>query len=737
MTKNTRILCLALAIATTLTACDDGENTPDNRQYVAYGLDKVIYPNDLLLTDGDGTIALNQEAEGEPVDYRDYNNVYGALDGWSTGYPMVIPLTGPENEIDPVSLADNLIMLNADSGELLDVNVDFRVELTEGGDIRVLPMKILPESTRFVLALTDGVTDTAGRVAFKASLTYQKLLSGEDTGHALSQAASSQIQSTHSLLADAVEGRNIIYSTQFTTQSIYPVMEAVKANIPEQPLRNLTLVGSNGGISTFEAVITVPYYLEIPNSANCKVAALYPEGSEQARAINADPIHYCAPLYSWWKDGNGSFVHGANPTPLAQSEQQVPVLIYAPDSWDPRLPSNDHVLPASIFVHGITGWKESAQTMAKSIIDTNRLVIAIDQPLHGERGIDLDGDGKMDITATSTEDHEDKSVYLNLLSPLTLRDNQRQAVVDQLALRKALNSTPFVDNRDISLIGHSLGGIVSTMVSELSQSDDELTFSTVNLVVPGMHLTDLVMNSDLLGDEVAEQIKNSSDIQLMVAKILGVYDSSEQTKVEGLNALAKYKFESEENKMKAEQLEQTIYEQAVADMFPAVQAAVDAGDPANFTTRQANNPQQPILLLEAAGTCDPYTGDCQLGADYLPDTVVPNKATGLPLAGTDPLIEHLSLRTITERVEGEGIVKGAIRVMYGGHGTYLFPYEGPAIESEGKLVPAPIGSDEFSTQEVVRVTQSMKAQQTTISQFIASQGTVVDFNPDHYHSGNN
>ncbi|MBC7002240.1 alpha/beta fold hydrolase [Photobacterium sp. BZF1] len=740
MIKNTQPLCLALVIAATLTACNEIDTSEDPRQYVPFNLDQVIYPNDILLTDSDGTLELEQEANGDEVDYRNYENVYGALDGWSTGYPIVLPISGPEDALDTTTLTEKTYILNVETGQLLKPNEDYVVEVTESGDIRVLPKVVLPESTTFVLALSDGITDIAGNT-LRRSNYYQSLTEGDNLGHAKGDAFVSQIQSNHNDLAAAGVQESIVYSARFTTQSIYPVMEAAKANIPEQGLKNIKVLndGKFAKVWTYEATIEVPYYLEMPNASNCEVAALYPEGSEQARTINIDPVSYCEPLYSWWKDGSSNFVHGGNPEPVAQSVEEIPVLIYAPKGWTPDIPATSGVaLPASIFVHGITGWKESAQTMAESVVGEDRLVVAIDQPLHGARGVDLNGDGVMDITTTSTEENEDKSVYLNLLSPLTLRDNQRQAVIDQLALRKALNSTPYVDTSDVSLIGHSLGGIVSTMVSELSQTEEALKFSTVTLVVPGMHLTDLVMNSDLLGDEVANEIKESSDIQLMVAQMLGVYDSSEQTKLEGLNALEKFKFESDENEAQAEELEQTFYDMAVADMFPAVQAAVDSGDPANFTTQQANNPDQPILLIEAAGTCDPELGDCQLGEDYLPDTVVPNKATGLPLVGTEPLIDHLSLINITDKIADQGVVKGAIRVMHGGHGSYLFPYEGPAIEVEGEdgevdLVPAPIGHEEFNQDKDLLI-ESMKAQQVTIAEFIRSKGTVIEFDSRYFHT---
>ncbi|MBY5944053.1 hypothetical protein [Photobacterium rosenbergii] len=737
MIIRTQHLCLALAIAATLTACNEIDTSEDPRQYVAYSLDKVIYPNDILLTDSDGTLELNQEVSGEDVDYRNYENVYGALDGWSTGYPIVLPLSGPEDELDSSSLTEKTYILNVATGELLRPNEDYVVGVTESGDIQVMPTSILPESTTFIVALSDGITDVSGN-ALRRSNYYQSLLDGDNLGHARGDDAVSQIQNNHSELAAAGVQDTIVYSARFTTQSVYPVMEAAKKKIPEQALTNITFVSDSAfmGYSTYKATIKIPYYLEMPNAANCDVPSLHNPDSSQYKAIAAEPVKYCESLYSWWKDGSGSFVHGANPEPMAQTEQEIPVMIYAPVGWSPE--SYQSALPAIMYVHGITGWKELASTMVKSVVNTGtngRLVVAIDHPLHGERGVDLDENGSIDITASAIEPNEDKSTYLNLLSPLTLRDNQRQAVIDQLTLRKALNNTLFIDNSDISLVGHSLGAIVSTMVSELSQQDEQLAFTTVSLVAPGMHLTDLVMNSATLGDEVSTEIKNSTDIQLAIAGMVGVYDPNVDTKVEGLEALAEYE---KENSEQVEELESMLYASVSKEMFPAVQAAVDAGDPANFTAMQSGNTEQATLLIEVSGTCDPeLEGDCDIGVDYLPDAVIPNQVTGLPAAGTEPLIDHLMLSTLSSDVDGsqDVAVKGVIRVKHGGHGSYLFPYEGPAKETEdGKLLPSAIGDPEFTAEEQERVKASKNQLQETIATFIDTKGKVIDFDAEFYHT---
>ncbi|MGR5061373.1 hypothetical protein [Photobacterium sp. DNB22_13_2] len=735
MIKNTQPLCLALAIAATLTACNEIDTSEDPRQYVPYNLDQVIYPNDILLTDSDGTLELEQEANGGEVDYRNYENVYGALDGWSTGYPILLPLSGPEDALDTTTLTEKTYILNVATGELLKPNQDYVVEVTESGDIQVMPKVVLPESTTFVLALSDGITDISGNTLRRSNF-YQSLVEGDNLDHAKGDAFASQIQSNHNDLVAAGVQDSIVYSARFTTLSAYPVMDAAINNIPDQAVINVSPIdqSDNADVWTYSATIKVPYYLELPEingeNGTCEVPQLYDDTeSIEYKTVAADKISHCESLYSWWKGGNGEFVHGGNPEPAATIEAlEIPVIIYAPNGWQP---SQITALPATIFVHGITGKKESAQTMTKRVTETNRLVFAIDQPLHGERGVNLDEDPEPEITASSGEVNQEKSVYLNLLSALTLRDNQRQAVLDQLTLRRALNRTDFVDSSDVSLIGHSLGGIISTMVSDLSQDYPELNFSTATLAVPGMHLTDLVMNSPLLGGEVEGEIRSSSDIQLAVAAMVGVYDEETQTKVEGLDALEVYKAESTENADKAASIEDTVYSMVTKDMFPGVQAAVDAGDPANFIRRQRENKQQPILLIEAAGTCDYYKPEtCVEGVDYIPDNVVVNNVPGKPLVGTEPLIRHLELTAISDdtTVSEDAVIRGVVRAKHGGHGTYLFPYEGPVIYTdplypEGR--PMTLGDRGFM-EHIGDIEASMSMQQQAIVSFIESGGKTVE-----------
>ncbi|MFP3398527.1 hypothetical protein SB749_19585, partial [Brevibacterium sp. SIMBA_078] len=86
--------------------------------------------------------------------------------------------------------------------------------------------------------------------------------------------------------------------------------------------------------------------------------------------------------------------------------------------------------------HGITADKSSIFGIAGTLASQGIATVAIDHPLHGDRGFDLDEDGTVEYIA------EDGSAtaYMNLQSLLTTRDNLRQSISDLLGLRYSLNN---------------------------------------------------------------------------------------------------------------------------------------------------------------------------------------------------------------------------------------------------------------------------------------------------------
>ena len=90
---------------------------------------------------------------------------------------------------------------------------------------------------------------------------------------------------------------------------------------------------------------------------------------------------------------------------------------------------------------------------------------------------------------------------------------------------------------------------------------------------------------------------------------------------------------------------------------------VDSADPINWGANAAQS--NSVLLQQVAG-----------------DTVVPNAVAGAPLSGTEPLIRVMGLDAITETTTDPMGIRGAVRMLVGGHGSLLDPSASPAATAE-------------------------------------------------------
>lgn len=97
-----------------------------------------------------------------------------------------------------------------------------------------------------------------------------------------------------------------------------------------------------------------------------------------------------------------------------------------------------------------------------------------------------------------------------------------------------------------------------------------------------------------------------------------------------------------------------------ASFMAVAQTVVDAADPVVLGARAAAN--QPVHMIEV-----------------LNDQVIPNRVTGAPLSGTEPLIGVMKLASVTASKVGED---GVVRLNSGVHGSILDPTVSPAATVE-------------------------------------------------------
>ncbi len=338
-------------------------------------------------------------------------------------------------------------------------------------------------------------------------------------------------------------------------------------------------------VSVTEGAIQLPYYLDLPGSDGKGLVDGVWRGSETLETTmngTIDALKATNPTlrnFEFPRDTDDTFnVTQYMPFPQEKAKVVAPMTVFYPELGVAGGACDNTVTDVVIFQHGITQDRSNAIIPAINIVAQSLpagkcvAVVAIDQPLHGLSGdtvgaipgltpagqyIDeadfpnadklgerhfmytdkggLQPELKTDITEVSSG-----SLFLNLLSFPTARDNTRQGVMDLLNLAATINSGGFdLDGGDNSttgtrflgnelqgatfhFVGHSLGGITGTVFSALATDPvlrtdyDDIpgvsalypSLASVSLMNTGSQLTRLVENSQSFGPTVLGALQN-------------------------------------------------------------------------------------------------------------------------------------------------------------------------------------------------------------------------------------
>ena len=334
--------------------------------------------------------------------------------------------------------------------------------------------------------------------------------------------------------------------------------------------------------------------------------------------------------------------------PQIRAVKEVPFIMFVPKGM-----GTDNV-PLLQYQHGITNLKESAYALALSHISTAvqtgktpYALIAIDQPLHGQRGL------SEEIVTTPSN----PTVFMNLEYLPVARDNIRQGAIDGMGLRYAMNyvapseaAFSTVNEDNVSLIGHSIGaitGISSYAVANTSLNspvDPMFSYTTATLANPGGGIAPFLLESG----SFAPVIKHS-----VVASSVEAYTSYYTTKcapddIDIDPGTCYNKFYDEV----ADAPTIALIDATLTSFTYAAQTVLDNVDPFNMASQVTGS----VLGIQANG-----------------DNTIPNSVSTTPTAGTEPLFSKLGLENTALDASGTRVASYFDESSNAQHSTVITP----------------------------------------------------------------
>ncbi|MEZ9058893.1 VolA/Pla-1 family phospholipase [Vibrio pelagius] len=339
--------------------------------------------------------------------------------------------------------------------------------------------------------------------------------------------------------------------------------------------------------------------------------------------------------------------------PQIRAVKSVPFLMFVPEGL-----AIDSNLPILQYQHGITNIKESAYAFAMQHIGgalngdlpyKPYAIIAIDQPLHGQRALSAD------VVTTPTT----PTVYMNLEYLPVARDNIRQSAIDGLGVRFALNTASDaafsnLDKANVSLFGHSIGaitGISSYTIgnTQLDTNIDSLfSYTSATLANPGGGIAPFLLNSGSFSPDIKHTVSLSSVTEYQTQYVT---ECIPQNTGGGDCFTAYYDDLSLDSATDAQKAVKAKIDGALTSFTYAAQTVLDNVDPINI----ASSTTGPILGIQAHE-----------------DQTIPNSVSGVA-AGTEPLFKKLGLVNTALEASGTKVASYFDENSEAEHSTVITP----------------------------------------------------------------
>ena len=463
---------------------------------------------------------------------------------------------------------------------------------------------------------------------------------------------------------------NVVASFSFSTESTIDTLAllALPQITTAQPFKanptGITTAQAHAGLAghadLYVGVLQIPYYLSKTEPVT---------GSWQAPPFALDKT--------------STLVTRFNPVPVPTQMLLIPALITVPNAKSAYAVAGGPIPPPGgwpvlIYQHGVVVNREYMLPVADSFADAGFVVVAIDLPLHGvtnkadplyatdanpaytglipkgtgsiERTFDLDlntNQGYTVIPGSPPDGVIDPtgSHFLNLESPVTARDNFREAAADLITLERSLSNLTLsgapIDMTKVRYLGHSGGGIAGIMFMAV----------TPPAVIPAASFVNAGGNWALL----AQTSPSFSPDVLAALAAKGIVPGT------------------------------TLFAQFWRD----IQTMVDSGDPINYIA--LTTAQHPVHMIQVVGTTPPPAG-CTPSPPVpgCPDQTVPPPATqALITASAYGPAGAAGALTRIKRGQGPvvvvpppGGIRGYVNFIDGYHGSLIDPSESLAVTVE-------------------------------------------------------
>ncbi|HKJ17087.1 MAG TPA: hypothetical protein VJ984_07055 [Xanthomonadales bacterium] len=629
------------------------------------------FPFNLLFLDS-MDLTINAPV-ADPNDLSDPTVALNAIDGfstverWTTGFSSFTGLNG----IDPASVVagESVRVLQVTTPapfvpyvptgivRELTANVDYTAAVLPGNTVAIIPLQPLPEYSTFLAVLTNDITDTAGNNATPSQtyfLTKRRTPWVDSNGNStypLVPDATAQSLEPQRQITQAMEGvasavgippDDIVLSWTVQTQSISPTMRLLRSiTEPGDTLfaptgLNTSVIGAPGLADISIGVISLPYYLGIPDAEDPTALLDDP--------WRAEPGAYIPPFDQFPLDPTSENITIANPFPVLTGIQTVPLIVMTPGEASGMTKPEDG-WPVVLYPSSLTRNRTDAMAFSDSMALAGFAVIGIDQPMHGvvpdvepqlapfyikntpfgaianERTFDADlvnnttgapgPDGLTDPSGTHS---------FNLLNLQVARDNIRQASTDLSVLAVSVASmdidndgSPDFDADNISIVGFSAGGAAAT------------TFAAVEPLIKRVYLN----------------ASPGSIMRTVVAGAFGVRINAALAAAGIVPGTADYEA-----------------------FLTVAQTLLDPSDSINYYAETVS--KVPLLFHEV-----------------IDDMTVPNTVFGAPLAGSEAAIRLMGLTSYsTTQADPDGLSHVGRFLPPAVHSTWLDPTESAATTLE-------------------------------------------------------